>query len=128
MGETKYLEDIQISKILDSMTKPRLFRKPSQLMMNTKLNIRIIDSKDIWVDNNIARIQMKADISVIGTLAQPNLTGRLEIYEGYIIYLDRKFTITRGILDFADPSVINPILDIQAETDIKNYSQPDAEP
>ena len=128
MGETKYLEDIQISKILDSMTKPRLFRKPSQLMMQTKLNIRITDSKDIWIDNNIARIQMRSDISVIGTLAQPNLTGRLEISEGYIIYLDRKFTITRGILDFADPNVINPILDIQAETDIKNYSQPDAEP
>ena len=31
-------------------------------------------------------------------------------------------------MDFTDPNVINPILDIQAETDIKNYEQPDAEP
>jgi len=128
LGKTKYLEDVQLSKVLNSITKPKIFRKPSQLMIQTKLRIRITESKDIWVDNNIARIRMKADLSVIGTLAQPNLTGRLEIAEGYIVYLDRKFEITRGILDFADPHVINPILDIQAEADIKNYQQPDADP
>ena len=128
LGKTKYLEDVQLSKVLDSMTKPKIFRKPSQLMMQTKLNIRISESKDIWVDDNIARIKMKADLSVIGTLAQPNLTGRLEITEGFIVYLDRKFEITRGLLDFTDPHMINPILDIQAEADIKNYQQPDADP
>jgi len=128
MGKTKYLEDVQISKMLDSMSKPKILRKSSQLMMQTKLNVRISDSKDIWIDNNLARIRLKADVGVIGTLAQPNLTGRVEITEGYIIYLDRKFEITRGIFDFTDPNMINPILDIQAETDIKNYEQPNAEP
>ncbi len=128
MGKTKYLEDVQISKMLDSMSKPKILRKSSQLMMQTKLNVRISDSKDIWIDNNLARIRLKADVGVIGTLAQPNLTGRIETTEGYIVYLDRKFEITRGIIDFTDPNVINPILDIQAETDIKNYEQPNAEP
>ncbi len=128
LGKTKYLEDVQISKVLASITKPKIFRKPSPLMMQTKLRIRITESKDIWVDNNLARIRLKADLSVIGTLAQPNLTGRLEITEGYIIYLDRKFEITRGLLDFTDPHMINPILDIQAEADIKNYQEPDADP
>ena len=128
LGKTKYLEDVQISKVLDSITKPKIFRKPTPLMMQTKLRIRITESKDIWVDNNLARIRMKADLSVIGTLAQPNLTGRIEITEGYIVYLDRKFEITRGILDFTNPHMINPILDIQAEADIKNYQQPDADP
>jgi len=128
MGKTKYLEDVQISKVLASINKPKIFRKPSQVMMQTKLQIRITESKDIWVDNNLARIQLKADLSVIGTLAQPNLTGRLEITDGYIVYLDRKFEITRGLLDFTDPHVINPILDIQAEADIKNYQEPDVDP
>jgi autotransporter translocation and assembly factor TamB len=128
LGKTKYLEDVQISKVLDSINKPKIFRKPTPLMMQTKLRIRITESKDIWVDNNLARMRMKADLSVIGTLAQPNLTGRLEIAEGYIVYLDRKFEITRGLFDFTNPHMINPILDIQAEADIKNYQQPDADP
>ncbi|MBC8383348.1 MAG: translocation/assembly module TamB domain-containing protein [Candidatus Cloacimonetes bacterium] len=128
LGKTKYLQDMHISKLLDSLGKPKIFQKPSQLMMQTKLNVRITESKDIWIDNNLARICLKADVGVIGTLAQPNLTGRIETTEGYIVYLDRKFEITRGIFDFTDPNVINPILDIQAETDIKNYEQPDAEP
>jgi len=128
LGKTKYLQDIHLSKVLDSLGKPKIFQKPSQLMMQTKLNVRITESKDIWIDNNLARICLKADVGVIGTLAQPNLTGRIETTEGYIVYLDRKFEITRGVMDFTNPNVINPILDIQAETDIKNYEQPDAEP
>ena len=128
LGKTKYLDDVQISKVLASIGKPKIFKKPSPVMMQTKLNIRVTESKDIWVENNLARIRAKADITMIGTLAQPNIAGRLEITDGYIVYLDRKFNITRGVLDFTDPNMINPILDIQAETDIKNYSEPDADP
>ena len=128
LGETKYLQNVQIAKVVESLGRPKIFRKPTPLMAQTKMNIQITNSDDLWVDNNIARIKMKLALNVTGTIANPNLGGRIELIDGYIIYLDRKFELTRGMLDFIDPNQINPILDIQATAKIKNYSQPENPP
>ncbi len=128
LGETRYQQNVQIPKVLESLGRPKIFRKPTPLMTQTKLNVQITNDDDLWVDNNIARIKMKLALNVIGTLANPNLGGRIELVNGYIIYLDRKFELTRGVLDFINPNAINPMLDIQATAKVKNYSQPENPP
>ncbi|HEX38309.1 MAG TPA: hypothetical protein ENG70_05605 [Candidatus Cloacimonetes bacterium] len=125
LGETKYQQNVQIPEVLESLGRPKIFHKPTPLMTQTKLNIQITNSDDILLDNNIAHINMKLALNIIGTLANPNLGGRIDLTDGYIIYLDRKFELTRGVLDFIDPNQINPTLDVQAIAKVKNYNQPE---
>ena len=90
-------------------------------LKNTRLNIQLRESENIWLDNNLARLRLHSELNIIATFENPNLGGRLSIEEGYVLYLDRKFNITRGVVDFVDPNRINPIIDLEAKAQLKGY-------
>ena len=46
---------------------------------------------------------------------RPSPTGRIAVVEGYLFYLDRKFKIRKGTIDFVDPDLSQAILDVEAE-------------
>ncbi len=93
--------------------------KPSSLLTDTNLNIRLNNKNPVWLDNNIAHVSLNAQMDIIGTLETPNVTGRISAEDGYVLYLDRRFEITHGTLDFINPSRVNPIIDFQAATNIR---------
>jgi len=99
-----------------------------QLLQKTRVNVRLRESEEVWVDNNLARLRMHTELAVIGSPTQPNLTGRVSVEEGYVLYLDRKFKIKRGVVDFIDPDKLNPIIDLRAETTVKTYRATEAIP
>ena len=87
----------------------------------TRLNLKIRESENVWIDNNLARIRFHPEINIVGFLSAINIRGRVNAIEGYVLYLDRKFDIKRGILDFVDPNRINPNIDIEAVSELKSY-------
>jgi len=121
-GDTRILHTVQPKTLITRITSSqRPSEEPSPILKKIRMNIRIRDSKDIWIDNNLARVRLRPDIAIIGTAAQTNISGRLMVEEGYILYLDRKFKVTQGVADFVDPNAINPIIDFIAVADIKSY-------
>ncbi|KPL03073.1 MAG: hypothetical protein AMJ90_04105 [candidate division Zixibacteria bacterium SM23_73_2] len=96
-------------------------QKLPPFLQNTRLNIRLRESENIWIDNNLARLRLHTELNAIGSPVQPNMTGRLVIEEGYLLYLDRKFKIKRGVVDFIDPDRLNPIIDLKAVSIVKTY-------
>jgi autotransporter translocation and assembly factor TamB len=44
------------------------------------------------------------------------------------LYLDRKFKIKQGIVDFIDPDRLNPIIDFRAQTTVTSYQATEATP
>ncbi|HDP69011.1 MAG TPA: hypothetical protein ENN20_11040 [Candidatus Marinimicrobia bacterium] len=121
-SESKIQYNLQPKMLIDMARNTRRpTAEPSKLQQKIRLNIRVRDSKKIWIDNNLARVRLHPELAVIGTAAKSNISGRLTFEEGYILYLDRKFKVQRGIIDFVDPNNINPIIDFIAESEIKSY-------
>jgi len=121
-GESRYLENFQTSAILPffkKVEKPYIY--PPSLFFKTRLNVRIRESEYIWIDNNLAHLRIHSELSLRGNLSSPIISGRLSAEEGYLLYLDRKFQIKKGLLDFNDPYKINPTLDIVAIANLKSY-------
>ena len=122
LGESRFKTNFQPTALVTYIQNAdRPVPAPSPIVANTRLNIRIRESKKIWVDNNLARVRLKPQLMLIGSLADPAVAGRLTIEEGYILYLDRRFKVSKGIMDFTDPNRINPIIDFIAEAEIKSY-------
>ncbi|MFO7890586.1 MAG: translocation/assembly module TamB domain-containing protein [bacterium] len=122
LGESTYLRNIRPKAVISFFQKvERPLSTPPQLLQNTQLHVRVRESNKLWINNNIARLRLHPELTFIGTLASPNLTGRMSVEEGYILYLDHKFEVEHGILDFVDPYHINPQLDFKARAEIKNY-------
>lgn len=129
LGESRYLRRFQPRDIIalfqkSSGPKPEM----SPLLKRTKLNIRIRQSDDVWVDNNLARLRLNADVAFRGTLERLNMTGRLSVQEGYVLFLDRKFHVNTGVLDFVDPNRINPIVNLSAQASLKAYQTSNHQP
>lgn len=125
-GDTRITADLPVRRLLDLASQADR-PKPEQplLFRNTQLDVRVTNDDQFWVTNNLARIRNRVDLDLSGPLTQPSIAGRISVQEGYLIYLDRKFEISTGILDFTDPRQINPIVSLSATSQLKSYQTRD---
>jgi translocation and assembly module TamB len=84
-----------------------------------RLNIDVRSQQSLRIDNNIARIWSSADLTLQGTPEKPILLGRADIDRGDIIFEGNRYVVTRGSIDFANQSRIEPYFDVEAETRIR---------
>ena len=71
------------------------------------------------VENNLARLVASADLQLRGTYDRPLLFGRAEVNRGEVTFEGRRYLVTRGNIDFTNPTKIEPFLDVEAETRVR---------
>lgn len=77
------------------------------------LNIDIKTIENIVIKNNLADLELKANLNLKGTIPAPILSGRLEsAYSGELVVGDRKYTMERLRVDFLGRENMEPSLDI----------------
>ncbi len=94
-----------------------------------KLNIRILGPESLWVDNNLAKLHLGADLTITGSVASPLWQGRVKINEGEIYYLSKElykpFIVDYGGMVFDKFSAgFNPRIDMEARQVVDIYWEP----
>jgi len=90
---------------------------PSPALDALALDVRLLTDEDVIVDNNYARVQLGADLRVIGTASVPAMSGRAELREGGQLFVGRNvYTVNFGTIDFSNPVAIEPLLNVEAVT------------
>ncbi|MCF8037671.1 MAG: translocation/assembly module TamB [Desulfobacteraceae bacterium] len=92
------------------------------LLENLELDISVGHRRPFVVDNNLALLNIRPQLEIGGTAAQPMLTGRAEISKGTISYRNTEFTVKKGVIDFVNPYRIEPTLDIRAESAVREWT------
>lgn len=91
-------------------------------LASTQLNLSVRGPGALRVRNNLADLRGSIDLTLRGTLARPVIFGQVEVEPGgKIVYRDTRYTVDRGLLTFANPYRIEPVIDLVAETTIKPY-------
>jgi hypothetical protein len=85
------------------------------------LDIRLRAPNTLRIDNNLASLYARADLQLRGTSSAPVLLGRAEVDRGRIYFQGRTYVIRHGSLDLANPTRIDPLFDIEAETRVQSY-------
>ena len=88
---------------------------------DTQVNVRFHGDNNILFENNLAKMPLIVDVFIRGTVNHPQLLGRIEVRTGVVYFRRNEFKILRGSVDFVDPNRMNPVLDIQAETQVREY-------
>ncbi len=84
-----------------------------------RLNVGLRTVSPILVNNNLGKAAIQTDLKVLGTAAQPGLSGRLTLEEGSELQLnERTYLVERGTVTFVDDRRIRPTLDILAHTQV----------
>jgi len=84
-----------------------------------RFDVRIQAPSSLRIENNIAHIVSSADLVLRGSYDHPVLFGRAEVERGEVIFEGKRYLVRRGNIDFANPTRIEPILDVEAETMIR---------
>jgi len=107
--------------VLELQKKRARIEQPVPFFGNTELNIHIGGKKDIWINNNLAKLPAELDLILRGTIDHPLLYGRIEAKDGTFVFSRNPFKIISATADFVSPDTIRPVLDIHATTEVRGY-------
>ena len=80
----------------------------------------------IWNPLQMPRINLPSSMNLNTSspslsVNNPQLLGRIEARKGTVYFRKNEFKILSASADFIDPNRMNPVLDIQAETQVREY-------
>ena len=94
---------------------------PASPLNNLRLDVRIVSAPELTVQTSLAKLSGDADLHLRGTAMRPALLGRINIAEGDINLNGTKYHLDRGDVTFANPIHIDPILDVEATTRVRDF-------
>ena len=101
--------------------QPARIPNPSSPLNNLRLDVRILSAPELTVQTSLAKLSGGVDLRLRGTAAKPTLLGRINVAEGDIKLGGTKYHLERGDVTFTDPVRIDPVLDIEATTRVRDY-------
>jgi hypothetical protein len=84
-----------------------------------RYDVQIIAPSTLEIRNSAARLFASADLQLRGTFDRPSLLGRADVNRGEFAFEGRRYQITRGTIDFNNPTRIEPFFDIETETNVR---------
>ena len=84
-----------------------------------RYDIQLLMPSTLRVENNLARMVASADLTLRGTYDRPVIAGHADIERGEVTFEGRRYRITHGTMDFANPTRIEPFFDVEAETNVR---------
>lgn len=110
-----------LASLFASASTPARIPNPKSPLNNLHLEIRILSTPELTVQTSLAKLSGEVDLRLRGTAARPVLLGRANIAEGDIKLAGTKYHLERGDITFIDPVRIDPVLDVEATTRVRDY-------
>jgi translocation and assembly module TamB len=107
-------------EFLALLTQDRLQAAPSPFG-RTRLSLHVEGGRNITIQNQLAEVEARVDVDLKGTVDEPSITGHVESSGGTLTFQGNRYTVTRGNIDFIDPLRIQPVIDIEAESQLRDY-------
>jgi len=94
---------------------------PNAALNKIRLDVHIVSAPQLDFQNSVAKLAGSVDLTLRGTLAVPNVLGRIQITDGSATYLGTKYELQRGTIYFSNPVRIDPTIDLDATARVENY-------
>ena len=85
------------------------------------LDVRLRADDNAVLENSVGRVQGRFDLTLSGKASAPVLLGDIEGLRGNVNFQDRSFRVLRARLSFFNPTSVEPYIDFQGETFLKDY-------
>ncbi|MET0406180.1 MAG: translocation/assembly module TamB domain-containing protein [Cystobacter sp.] len=122
--ELRYRRGLELDDILKRLSRrivvlpsPTAERPREYLTLDVGLNL-----VDVHVDNNLARARLLGTLRLTGTNARPGVLGRVDTDStSQAFFRNNQFTITRGQIEFQDRYGIDPVFDLRAQAQVREF-------
>jgi autotransporter translocation and assembly factor TamB len=92
---------------------------PEEPGLPLEFDIQIVAPSSLQIRNNTTRIVGSAELTLQGTYDRPLLFGTTEIDRGEAFFLGNRYRVNYGTIGFANPTRIEPFVNVELETDVR---------
>ncbi|MCA1555097.1 MAG: translocation/assembly module TamB domain-containing protein, partial [Acidobacteria bacterium] len=125
LRRAEYTEDIEIADFINRRREATISESGGGggggFGANLGLDLRVEGRDALVVRNNLADIVGSVNLQIRGTAEEPVIGGRITVARGTLNFRNDRYELTRAYIDLPARADADPILNIQAEAEIKGY-------
>jgi len=113
-----------VGSLLAATAKPvAVPSTPNEYLRGVQLDVRLVTTRSLEVESAMTRnMQADANLRLRGTPERPVILGDINVSSGQIEFFGNKYTINRGVMNFYNPAKIEPIIDMDLETQVRGIT------
>ncbi|NNF00745.1 MAG: hypothetical protein HKN25_17140 [Pyrinomonadaceae bacterium] len=118
-----YSKDIDLADLISGRREASLSQGSSgaSVIGVPNLDVRILGRNALHVHNNLADLTASADLRITGDVDFPQISGRITASSGTLTFRNDRYEVQRGVLTFPPNTSIEPVINLQAETEKNGY-------
>lgn len=126
LRRAEYTQDIELADLINRRREISLSEGgggDSAFGATTQLDLRVVGRDALVVRNNLVDVVGSVTLNVGGTIDDPVVAGRVTASRGTLKFRNDRYELTRAFIDLPARSLseADPLLNIQAESEIKGY-------
>lgn len=124
LRRAEYTEDIELADLINQRREGSLTEGSgeSTFATTTQLDLRVEGREALVVRNNLADATGSVSLRIVGPIEDPIISGRITATSGTLNFRRDRYEITRAMIDLPAQRDTDPILNIQAESEIRGYT------
>ena len=99
--------------------EPEAVFAPEEPGLPLTFDVLFVAPSSLRMTDNTTRIVSSAELTLRGTLDRPLLFGTAEIDQGEAFIEGNRYRVNYGTIGFANPTTIEPFIDVELETDVR---------
>jgi translocation and assembly module TamB len=123
LRRTEYTQDIELADIINTRRGESIEQGTEIELTQTALftALRVEGRNALVVRNNLADLVGSVSLQLDGPVNDPTISGRITATSGTLNFRNDRYEITRALLDLAPGRNLDPIINIQGESQIRGY-------
>ncbi|HYE65991.1 MAG TPA: translocation/assembly module TamB domain-containing protein, partial [Pyrinomonadaceae bacterium] len=124
LRRAEYMEDIELADLISQRREASITQGGDGggiFGARTQLDLRVEGRDALVVRNNLADVVGSVSLRIIGSLDDPIVAGRITATSGTLNFRNDRYELTRAYIDLPARRDADPLLNIQAEAEIKGY-------
>lgn len=115
-----YTRDIDLASLISGRSDASLSGGSSSRLA-PRFDLTIEGRDALIVRNNVADLTASVALRLAGTTVNPRITGRITANSGTVFFRKDRYEVQRGVLEFPPNTSFEPVIFLQAETEIQGY-------
>jgi len=117
-----FTPDFDLTSFAGQFGQPSVPPMGESFADNIKLAVSVQSAQNLSARSSQLNIAGAANLQVVGTAANPVITGRVDLTSGELFFMSNRYQLQRGIISFDNPNQTNPVLNVQVTTTIEQYN------
>ena len=117
-----FAQGVDLASFFASSSQPSAdLTTTSSFLQNLAFDIEGQTNPGARIEWTGAQIEMDGNVRLRGTWARPVLLGNIHLIDGQMPFRGNTYQLTRGDINFANPFRLDPVLNVEATSNISQY-------